>query len=101
MSISVAIFEETAVNKHPTSELDYKFDWEAWLDGDTIASSVWVVPPGVAVESEANTTTTATVFVSGGVKDQIFRITNTIVTAGGRTETAALKLVVTTKGGAQ
>ena len=41
-----------------------------------------------------NTTTTATVWLSGGTADTSYNIVNTIVTAGGRTEERTLTIAV-------
>ena len=72
--------------KDPDSILDYQFDWELWLNGDEIDTSVWVVPAGLTEDSKANTTTTTTVWLSAGVLGQRYEVTNRITTVGGRTE---------------
>lgn len=73
--------------KDPNAVLDYAFDWAAWLAGDTIANSAWTVTGGgVSVSSASNTTTTATVFLSGGIEGSEATISNRITTAGGRTQ---------------
>lgn len=79
----------------PDAILDYEMDWSEWLsDGDTIASSTWIVPEGVTTAGEANTTTTATVWLSGGVAHSRYRVTNRIVTAGGRQNDCSFDLCV-------
>jgi hypothetical protein len=72
--------------KDPDAILDYAVDWSRWLAGDTIASSVWIVPTGLAKATESNTTTKAIVWLSGGVEGQTYTVTNRITTATGRTE---------------
>lgn len=79
-------FERSFVRKDPTAVLDYQFLWTPWLDSDTIQSSDMSVPPEITLETETNTTTTATVWLSGGTAGETYRIVNTIETAGGRTE---------------
>lgn len=79
----------TAV-KDPSAVLDYQFDWSAWLDDDTIATSTWTVPTGLTKASESNTTTTATVWLSGGTAGASYTLVNRIVTAGGRTDERTL-----------
>lgn len=72
--------------KSPGGVLDYTFDWNTnWLDGDTISTSSWSADSGITIDSDTNTTTTATVWLSGGTADTEYEVTNTIVTAGGRT----------------
>ena len=80
-------------NKDPDAVLDYEADWSAWLGSDTIESSSWTVPTGLTKDSEANTTTTATVWLSGGTAETIYDVINRIVTAGGRTEDRTIKIV--------
>lgn len=70
--------------KDPEAILDYPIDWSAWLDGDTIATSTWVAEDGITIDSDTNTATTAVVWLSGGTLGMTYRITNHIVTAGGR-----------------
>lgn len=71
--------------KDPSSVLDYQLDWSAWLAGnDTISTSTWSAS-GITIDSDANTSTSATVWLSGGVAGNKYRVTNRIVTAGGRT----------------
>lgn len=59
--------------KDPDAILSYRLDWTEWLDGaDTIASAAWSIPPGLTEDASANTTTTATVQLSGGVHGQSY-----------------------------
>lgn len=74
--------------KDPEAILDYGFDWNLWLAGDTIDTSAWVVDSGLTIVpgSDVHDTTTTTVFLSGGVERQKYKLTNTITTAAGRTD---------------
>lgn len=71
--------------KDPDSVLDYTVDWDSWLSTDTISSSDWVIESGITEDSASNTTTTATVWLSGGTAGTRYKVTNRIVTAEGRT----------------
>ena len=71
--------------KDPQDVLDYQIDWSDWLDTDTISTSAWVVQTGLTKDSSSNTTTTATVWLSGGTNGNQYVLTNTITTANGRT----------------
>ena len=54
--------------KDPDATLDYTFDWSDWLTSpETINSIVTDVPTGMTEESSSNTTTTATIWLSGGI----------------------------------
>ncbi len=84
----------TTLVKDPDGVLDYGFDWSAWLVADTISTSVWTVPVGLTEDSESETTTTTTIWLSGGTPGQLYTITNRVVTAGGRTDDRSFKLRV-------
>lgn len=78
----------------PDAVLDYEIDWSAWLGTDTISSSTWTVPSGLTEDSSTNTTTTATIWLSGGTAGTRYEVTNHIVTAGGREEDRTIQIVV-------
>lgn len=71
-------------NKDPDARLDYMVDWTSWLSEDTIANSEWIVPSGLVYEADANTDTTATVWLSGGDLGSSYDVVNRITTAAGR-----------------
>ncbi|HHB12214.1 MAG TPA: hypothetical protein ENK62_03330 [Chromatiales bacterium] len=80
--------------KDPDSTLDYVIDWSSWLGSDTIASSSWTVPAGLTMTSESNTTTTATVWLSGGSAGSSYQVTNRITTAAGRVDERSITIEV-------
>lgn len=84
-------------NKDPEAVLDYAIDWSAWLDGDTITSSVWEVPAGLTVGASSNTTTISTIWLSDGVHGSSYQVKNTIETASGRTDRRSVLLTVGNK----
>ena len=74
--------------KDPSDVLDYVINWAAQLtqDGsDTIATSTWTVPTGITQASESETTTAATIWLSGGTAGTDYDCVNKIVTAASRT----------------
>lgn len=74
-------FEKT---KFASEVLDYVFNWttEGYLTGsETISSSSWTVASGLTKDSESNTTTTTTVWVSGGTAGEAYKLTNRITTS--------------------
>lgn len=71
--------------KDPDAVLDYKFDWSTWLDTDTI-SSYTITASGVTVDSDSNTDTVVTVWLSGGTEGDFASVACRIVTAGSRTD---------------
>lgn len=80
--------------KDPADILDYQLDWSSWLGADTISASTWTVPSGITQVTETETTTTATIWLSGGTAGQSYTLANKIVTAGGRTCERSIVIVV-------
>lgn len=81
--------------KDPSAILDYSVDWTGWLaSGDTIVTSSWTVPEGITEDSESQTTTTATIWLSGGTEGEDYTLVNKIATAGGRTEERTITIKV-------
>ena len=72
--------------KDPNAVLDYSVDWTRWLAGDQIAASEWIIPSGLTKMADSKTSTSATVWLSGGTAGQWYIVTNRITTAAGRTE---------------
>lgn len=91
---------EASYTKDPNAVLDYTINWADWLDSDTIASSSWAVTPaGLTIASDTETTTTTTVWLSGGTQGVAYTASNTIVTAGGRTEVRSITVLVGARAG--
>lgn len=79
----------------PDSTIDYQVDWTDWLaaeGNDTITGSTWIVPTGLTKNSDTYTTTSATVWISGGTVGTLYTVTNRITTAGGRVEDQSIVL---------
>lgn len=98
-------------NKDPDEVLDYKIDLSALLSAepaepsDTVTGTPdWTIepsdsPPGLQQASghpPTNTTTSATIWLEGGVDGQEYAITCRFDTAGGRTMEVTYKLLVRT-----
>jgi hypothetical protein len=77
----------------PTA-LDYMINWSPWLGTDTINTSTWTVPTGITKVTSTNTTTTATIWLSGGTEGKMYEVVNTIITSGGRTDYRTLLIEV-------
>ncbi|MBI2818111.1 MAG: hypothetical protein HYX72_14345 [Acidobacteria bacterium] len=80
--------------KDPEATLDYAVDWTRWLSGDTIQTSEWTVPAGLTQVNASNTTTKATIWLSGGTAGQSYTVTNRITTAAGRTDERSITIRV-------
>jgi hypothetical protein len=80
--------------KDPSAVLDYQTNWATWLGVDTILTSTWTVPTGITKDSDTNTTTTCTIWLSGGTAGVYYDLVNHITTAGGRTEERTITIMV-------
>jgi len=83
--------------KDPDAVLDYTIDWETWLGSDTISTSTWTVPSGITKNTDTNTTTTTTIWLSGGTAGISYDLLDRIVTAAGRTEDRTIAIIVREK----
>lgn len=52
--------------KDPDAVRQITIDWSDLLGTKTISAATWTIPSGLTKESESNTTTTASVILSGG-----------------------------------
>lgn len=83
----------TLIDKDPEAVLDYQLVWSNWLaSGDTISSSTWNIEaisgdsdPLVSTDDDTSDGTT-TITLSGGTTGNLYKVYNTITTAGGKTD---------------
>lgn len=81
----------------PNAVLDYRMSWAKWLEeAETISTSTWIVPEGIvqATPAPSNTTTDATIWLSGGTVGQEYRVTNRITTSLGRADDRSITIHV-------
>lgn len=91
-------------SKDPAAKVDYLFNWAAWLvSGATIsgASSSWAidVAPDASLAiagspAPSNTTTTATVWLTGGTPGQRYVLRNRITDTDGRIEDRSVAIII-------
>ena len=80
--------------KDPDAVLDYMFDWSSWLQsGETISTSTMTASTGITVDSDVATTTTTTVWLSGGTAGETYEVTNHITTSNSRAEDRTITIV--------
>jgi hypothetical protein len=72
--------------KDSNATLDYGVNWAPWLGTDTISASAWTVQTGLTTATPAPsfTTTTTTIWLSGGTVGTTYTVTNRVTTAAGR-----------------
>lgn len=95
-------------DKDPDAVKPFVVEWDDFLtnEADTISTSVWLINDiheddwstdgdgSLVIESKSNTTLRATIWLSGGVLDDDYEITNRITTVGGITDDRTTKLRV-------
>jgi hypothetical protein len=81
--------------KDPDAALDYTVDWKLWLvPRDTISSVAWTVGAGLTNAAAAKTTTSATIWLTGGTAGTSYDVTCEIVTTQGRTDDRTFRVNV-------
>lgn len=93
--------EGAYIEKDPTAELTYTVDWSSWLpSGQTITTSSWTLETisgdasPLVNEAQVNTTTTATISISGGTTGKIYKVYNSITTGSGLIERRYFRISV-------
>lgn len=74
--------------KDSDAVLDYKFDWSSWLaSGETVSTRTITADTGITVDSDdiTDTSTSVTVWLSGGTSGQNYKVNCEIVTSDSRT----------------
>lgn len=83
----------------PSAVLDYSFDWTGWLQlNETVTSSTWTINPTLTLTNPTLIGAIATTFVSGGVLNSSYTLTNTVTTSQGRTDSRTMILNCQNKG---
>lgn len=85
--------------KDPTATLDYAIDWQAaYLDGQTIQSSLWDVAPdaagGITVSAANHDGGRTMVTLAGGMRGMRYQITNRVTFSDGRSDDRSLDVRV-------
>lgn len=81
--------------KDPDAVLDWVWDWSEWLaPGETISVSVMTVSAGLNLDSQSNTLSTATAWLSGGTPSTPYQVTNHVTTSAGRTDDRSITIRV-------
>ena len=84
--------------KDPQAVLDYLIDWTPWLNGDTIIDSSFSVnSTNLIIDSSSFTTSSATVWLSGGIIGETYIVTNHITTFAGREDDHSFRIIIKDK----
>lgn len=84
-------------DKDPQAVLDWAFDWTNWLaTGETITGTPTItVESGLTKDSQSNTTTKVTVWLSGGTLATTYKVACRITTNQGRTDERTIGIRIT------
>ena len=80
--------------KGEVSVLNIGLNWADWLETDTITVSEWTADAELTLSRKQNTTTTTSCFVSGGILNKTYQITNKITTLDGKVDTRYVTIVI-------
>lgn len=83
--------------KDPDEVLDYQLDWSGRLGEDQISTSTWTVPTGIVKNSDTNTATVSTVWLSSGTLGTSYDLVNRVITTGGRTMDQTVRIRIRAK----
>ena len=80
--------------KGEVSVLNIGLNWADWLETDTITVSEWTADAELTLSRKQNTTTTTSCYVSGGILNKTYQITNKITTLDGKVDTRYVTIVI-------
>jgi len=90
--------------KDPDETIDFSVDWSADLGTDTISTSSWTFDAGnkdAALTKSSPTVdaakTITTIWLAAGTEGVTYKITNQIVTTGGRTIERSITILVSSR----
>ena len=84
-------------DKDPQAVLDWAFDWSNWLATSEaiVGTPVITVDSGLTKDSQSNTTTKVTVWLSGGTLATTYKVACRITTNQGRTDERTIGIRIT------
>lgn len=86
------------IDKDPEAVLDYTMSWEDWMeDGDSIDTFTYSIDPDdgdLAVDSDSIAADLTTLWLSGGVEGQTYRVSYFIETSDGREARKAVAVTI-------
>lgn len=86
---------ESWTDKKVGETLDYSLDWKYRIPAnDSIQTSSWTVTANLSISANTLSSKRTTIWLSGGTAGNYANVTNTIVTAQGRTFIESLRLKI-------
>jgi hypothetical protein len=83
------------VEQDENEAVAYTLNWAGDLNGSTLSTVTWSVPSGLTNELTSNTTTTASIRLSGGTPGQEYKIECSVTSASGEDMQAHFLLRIT------
>lgn len=84
--------------KSPGSQVDYAIDWAGYLEGQTIAASLWAVipaePGGILVAETSFDLNRTAARLSGGIAGHVYSITNRVTLSDASADERSITLRV-------
>ena len=84
-------------DKDKDARLDYPIDWSPFLGADPIASSIWILPDDLNLENDSFSDYLTVAWISGGVLDNVYLVTNRVTTVGGRIDDRSIQITIVEK----
>jgi hypothetical protein len=85
------------LNKDSSENINIDVSWEDWLGSDIITASTWLIPNPLIGAGQSNTSTSATVWISGGVLGAFYTVANSVTTASGRSTKRTIVVRIVSK----
>lgn len=83
-------------DKDPQAVLPWEFDWSDWLEvGETISSATVTVATGLTLQSQSNTSTVVTVWLSGGTLGATYTVACRVTTSLAKVDERTLAVRIT------
>jgi hypothetical protein len=84
--------------KDPQARVDYSIDWTDYLDGQSVAASLWTVTPsepgGIAVEQASFDLSRSAARLSGGLLGRVYTVSNQVTLSDGSLDERSITLRV-------
>lgn len=85
ISALLLVADPERATKDPAAREDFSIDWSLrTTGGNDIVSSSWTVPTGITKVSDAATTSTTLIRLSGGTVGKVYRIRNVVTLEDGQ-----------------
>lgn len=79
----------------PSATLDYPVAWDTHFPSDPLTGSTWLASPsGIVIESDSHDDGSSTIWLSGGIPDVRYALTNHVTTQSGREDEHTIYVLI-------